>query len=120
MPLPAGNFSLRLATTHVSGEKDVAYGLAVAEFRVGISPLGYVLVQMGEADVFPLQPWPHITPDANEIWLDVQGADVAVRLNGELLWSGAVAFTDRQVSIWGESWGETAVVNFPTLTLYHP
>lgn len=120
VPLPAGDFSLRLATTHASGEKDVAYGLAVEELRVGVSPLGYALVSAGETDAFPFQPWPHVTASTNEIWLDVRGADITVRLNRELLWSGAVGFTNQQVGIWGESWGETAVIHFPTLTLYHP
>ncbi len=116
-PMLPTNFSLCLRTNHLRGEADVAYGLALDELRVGVSPLGYALVLVGETDVLPLQPWPHITPAGNEIWLDVHGSRVTMRLNRELLWTGEVTLPHRQVGIWGESWGETAVVEMERLQL---
>lgn len=116
-PVLAADFSLRLQTNHRRGEVDVVYGLALDDLRVGLSPLGYALVMVGETAVLPLQPWPHITPAGNEIWLDVRGSRVTIRLNRELLWTGEVTLTHRQVGIWGESWGETAVVEMERLQL---
>lgn len=116
-PLP-GNFSLQLQTTHANGEQDVVYGLALGQFWIGVSPLGYVAVLDGETAVLPLQPWPHVTPTANEIWVDVQGGTTTLRINGELLWKGELALQDDQIGVWGESWGATAVIHFPTLTIY--
>lgn len=119
-PLPDNDFSLRLDTAHSSGELDVAFGLVIDNFWVGVSPLGYVTILAGETAVLPLQPWPHVTAGGNEIWLDRRENQITIRINRELLWTGKATFTSWQVGVWGQSWGETAVIHFPALTLYHP
>ncbi len=115
---PPNAFSVRLDTTHASGEPDVVYGLAVGQFWIGVSPLGYVAVLDGETAVLPLQPWPHVTTTENEIWVDAQGGTATIRVNGELLWKGELTIQDSQIGVWGQSWGATAVIHFPTLTIY--
>ncbi len=116
--LPAGDFSVQLETNHASGEQDVVYGLAIGQLRVGVSPLGYVAVQDGETAVLPLQPWPHVTAAANEIWVDVRENTITIRINRELLWEGELTRQGNQFGVWGQSWGETAVIHFPTITFY--
>lgn len=118
--LPTSDFSLRLDTAHSSGELDVAYGVVIDNIWVGVSPLGYVTILAGETAVLPLQPWPHVTAGGNEIWLDRRENQVTIRINRELLWTGEATYDNRQVGLWGQSWGEMAVIHFPALTLYHP
>lgn len=123
---PAQNYSLRLETTHQSGETDVLYGLVIgseADFWVtAVSPLGYAAIweihSAFSLQYFPFQPWPHVRPDANEIWLDVVDGHVSVRLNRELLWQGEVDTAAGQIGLWLESFGETAVIDFQTLQIF--
>ncbi len=117
-PVVPAAYSMRLATNHFSGEQDVVYGLVIGSLWVGVSPLGYVEVLDGETAVLPLQPWPHVTATANEIWIDVQGGMATIRINRELLWTGETAVSGSQLGVWGQSWGETAVIHFPSVTLY--
>ncbi len=117
-PAVPATFSVLLATAHVSGEQDAAYGLVIDDLWVGVSPLGYVKVLDGETAVLPLQPWPHVTATANEIWIDVQGGMATIRINRELLWTGETAVSGSQLGVWGQSWGETAVIHFPSVTIY--
>lgn len=129
---PANAYSLRLSTTHQSGETDVLYGLVIGDEEnylvTAVSPLGYAAVwEQSPLTInhLPLtihhslfQPWPHVRPDENEIWLNVVDGRVTIRINRELYWSGSVETSQGQIGLWGESFGETAVIDFPTLHLY--
>ena len=86
-PLPAGDFSLRATAVWQTGTQDSGVGLAVDDFVVAVSPLGYVLVQQAGEPVLPWQPWPHVQPggNPNELWLDIRGSEISVRINRELL-----------------------------------
>ncbi|MCB9421774.1 MAG: hypothetical protein H6667_18380 [Ardenticatenaceae bacterium] len=123
---PEGNYSLCLMTSYQSGESDLLYGLAIGDeedfWVTAVSPLGYAAVweQQSALSVehFAFQPWPHVRPDENEIWLNVVDGRIIIRLNRELLWQGEVDLDSGQIGLWLESFGETAVVNFPTLQIF--
>ena len=125
-PLPAGEFSVRGTAVFQSGELDSGVGLAVGDeeeaFVVAVSPLGYVLVQQADETLLPWQPWPHVQLEGNpnEIWIDVRGSEVAVRLNRELLWQGELPLTARKLGLFGENFGETAVYTVTTIELFSP
>ena len=118
--LPDGDFSVRATAVYQSGSQDSGAGLALADFVVAVSPLGYGLVQQAGEPLLPWQPWPHVrladTP--NEIWLDVRGDTLTVRLNRELLWQGTYPLPNRQLGLFGENFGETAVYIFPAVELF--
>ncbi len=122
---PDSAYSLRLTAAHQSGETDIAYGLALGSdddfLTVTVSPLGYAAVEETQSSIinyhFPFQPWPHVHPDENEIGLDVVDGRITVHINREWLWAGE-ASGDGQIGLLMESWGETAVVDFQTLTLF--
>lgn len=129
LPTPASNYSLRLTTSHESGETDVLYGLVVGDaenyLATAVSPLGYAAFSL-QSSVSSLQPsafslsyapWPHVRPDVNEIWLDGVDGRVTISINRELYWSGEAA-SGGQVGLWVESFGETAVIAFPSLQFY--
>lgn len=125
--LPAGDFSVRGTAVYQTGNPDSGIGLALGSkteaFVVAVSPLGYALVQQGEAAMMPWQPWPHVPLGAasNEIWIDVRGPELTVRLNRELLWQGTVSLAARRIGLFGEGFGEeTAVYTFPTLQIFSP
>ncbi|MEJ2750512.1 MAG: hypothetical protein P8183_21785 [Anaerolineae bacterium] len=130
---PVQDYSLRLKMTHQSGERDVLYGLVIGGENVfwatAVSPLGYVAIWQQHPPAtnnqqpttnyyFPFQTWPHVQPDANEIWLDVVNGRATVRVNRELLWQGEVAPAAGQIGLWLESFGGTAVVEFQSLQLF--
>ena len=116
---PPANYSLRLTTRRQSGETDVAYGLVIgggANYWVmAVSPLGYAATWEHSSAFVP---WPHVKSDTNEIWLDVVNDRVTIYLNRELYWAGQVETSQGQIGLWLESFGETAVIDFPTLQLY--
>ena len=133
--LPNQPYSLRLLAARERGEADIAYGLVVGDeeayLAVVVSPLGYLTVwQEGkncqlsmvncQLSMMPWQTWPHVRTgeEANEIWLDVAGEQVSIRINRELLWEGQARGLGKQVGVIGESFGETAVVDFRTLKLF--
>lgn len=122
-PLPEGDFSVRGTAVLQSGNPDSGVGLALGNdeqaFVVAVSPLGYVLVQQAGEPLLPWQPWPHVRPDdtANEIWIDVRGEAITVRLNRELLWQGNYSLSTRSLGLFSEGFGETAVYTFPILEL---
>ena len=89
---------------------------------MAISPLGYVLVQQGDTAVLPWQPWPHVRLEEspNEIWIDIQGEEITVRINRELLWQGVHSLPTRNLGLFGENFGETAVYTFPSLEIFSP
>ncbi|MCA9917362.1 MAG: hypothetical protein KC445_05385 [Anaerolineales bacterium] len=125
--LPVGDFSVRGTAVYQSGNPDSGIGLALGSeddaFIVALSPLGYVLVQQGDEALMPWQPWPHVQlNDApNEIWIDMRGDQLTVRLNRELLWQGTHLLATRRFGLFGERFAaETAVYSFPTLEIYSP
>ena len=107
-PLPAGDFSVRGTAVFHSGSPDSGAGLALDEFVVAVSPLGYVLVQQADEPALAWQPWPHVqlNDPPNEIWLDRRGNQLTVRLNRELLWQGQVELKQRRLGLFGENFGE--------------
>jgi hypothetical protein len=120
---PLDNYSLRLQTTYQNGETDILYGLVIGDeddyWVMAISPLGYATAfQPSAFSLQPFAPWPHVHPDENEIWLDVVNGRVTIRLNRELYWTGTAAPVQGKIGLWVESFGETAVIDFPTLQLY--
>ena len=132
---PNDDYSLRLSTTYQSGETDLLYGLVIGSDEnyliTAVSPLGYAAVWEHQSPLTvtdnqlpitnyhsPFQTWPHVRSDENEIWLDVVDGRVTIRINRELYWQGDVAASQSQIGLWGESFGETAVVEFPKLELF--
>ena len=138
--LPVDGFSVRETAVFQSGNADSFYGIAIGNVQnylvVGVSPLGYAMIEQSTINSqqsttnnaqisksqphLPFQTWPHVRTGstANEIWVDVVGDRVTVRLNRELLWIGDVDGLDGRVGIWGESFGETAVIDFQQLQLF--
>jgi hypothetical protein len=123
-PLPDGDFSVRATAVFQEGTPDSGIGLALGgeadTFVVAVSPLGYVLVQQAGETVLPWQPWPHVRSDnaSNEIWIDVRGQTVIVRLNREQLWQGNYLLSTRNIGLFGENFGETAVYKIPALEIF--
>lgn len=125
-PLPTGDFSVRGTAVWQSGSLDSGAGLVLgdenSQFIVAVSPLGYVLVQQDETAVLPWQPWPHVRleDDPNEIWIDVRGEEITVRVSRELLWQGSYDLPRRKLGLFGKNFGGTAVYTFPTLEIFAP
>ena len=123
-------FSVRLTAVYQSGERDIGYGLLLGTLHtttaIKLSPLGYLTIAQSPISnlqspisLLPWQTWPHVRPNQNEIWLDVDGSQWTVRVNRELLWVGEVAGRVERVGVVGEGFGEeTAVIAFPTLELF--
>lgn len=124
--LPVSDFSLRGTAVYQSGNLDSGVGLALgdetSQFIVAVSPLGYALVQQNETAVLPWQPWPHVRleDNPNEIWIDVQGEEITVRLNRELLWQGTGPLPTRNLGLFAEYFGETAVFSITSLEIFAP
>ena len=55
-----------------------------------------------------------------EIWIDVQGEKITVRINRELLWQGNYDLPNRKLGLFAENFGETAVYTFPVLEIFAP
>ena len=138
-PLPSGRYSLRLTAAREDGETDIGYGLALGRedeyLAVAVSPLGYLSVWQKKGQetdtILPWQTWPHVGRglEPNEIWLDVDdlGRDdlgrlengrLTIRINREFLWAGEIEPPSGQIGLIGESFGETAVVDFQTLQIF--
>jgi hypothetical protein len=123
---PDDGYSLRLSTVHQAGETDLLFGLVIGgeeDYLVtAVSPLGYAaLWEQNSASSLqhsPFQIWPHVRGDKNEIWLDVVDGRVTIRINRELYWSGEVGVSQGKIGLWGESFGDTAAVEFPQLQLF--
>lgn len=119
-------FSVRLQTAYRSGETDIVYGLALGRdndyLAVTVSPLGYAgITETHASSLIPhasFRPWPHVRAGENEIWLDVIGERVAVRINRELLWEGEIGDVSGQIGLVMASFGATAVVDFQTLQFF--
>lgn len=125
-----GDATLRLTAEHSSGETDIGYGLLLGRpqryLAAAVSPTGYVAVWQSEANVrttvVPWQTWPHVRmgSEQNEIQIDKAGREVTVRINRELLWSGEWTFGDGRAGVYGESFGEAAVVHYQELVRFSP
>lgn len=117
--------TLRLTAVHQSGERDAGYGLVLgagdAYLVVAVSPLGYVAIweaAPGKADRFllPWQPWPHVAPTQNEIWVDLlPEGKIRVWVNREWLWAGTAVAPGPHIGLVGQSYGDTATVTFSQL-----
>jgi len=117
-------FSVRLTAVFDEGNPDSRYGLLLDDLSVTISPTGYAAIEQSGAAIVPYAPFPHVDRDGvNEIWVDVDGDTVVVRLNRELFWQGkAQVWGDIGVVVenFGDGMGgeETAVVDFRKLSLW--
>lgn len=129
---PAVPFTLKLDAALAAGEADSAYGLLLetgtGSTAVLVSPLGYAAVlaaQPGsptpaDGPPQPWAPWPHVQRDtaANEIWLDYDGAELAVRINGEFFWRGPLPGPVTQLSLFVRSFGGPVAVDFSSLQIH--
>ena len=69
-------------------------------FALRVLPEGYVELVGDGAIIRPLGTFPHVRPEGNEIWLDVEdGAVTAVRLNREIYWQGRVPLDSQNLRI---------------------
>ena len=125
-PLPSSDFSVRGTAVWQSGSQDSGVGVALGNetnsFIAAVSPLGYVMVQQNNEAILPWQPWPHVQlNDApNEIWIDVRGEELSVRINRELLWEGNYELSEQQLGLFGANFGETAIYQFQSIQIFAP
>lgn len=134
-PIPAGSYTIRLTVAQEeSPGTDIGYGLVLgsddAHVAVAVSPLGMLSVwQTNGAEteiILPWQTWPHVArnQEPNEIWLDVEDSGevangrLTIRINREFLWEGEIEPVSGRIGLLGESFGETAVVDFQTLQIF--
>ena len=124
--------TIRLSAARKSGEKDTGYGLVVGDevsfLAVAVSPLGYLAIWESEVQsesgtdsfLLPWQTWPHVKTGSspNEIWVDIVGSRATVRVNREWLWEGEITNGPGHVGLLGESFAETAVIDFESLELF--
>jgi hypothetical protein len=114
--------AVQLTAAYQQGEQDMVYGwlwgTAEAHLAFGISPLGYIVLEQVTAEgrtlILPLQTYPHVRGGTAENTLGLEltaDQQVVIRLNGEWVWQGP-APAGGQLGLWGESWGETAVIRF--------
>lgn len=123
-PLPRPPYSIKVTANLHSGEVDSGYGVLLGTDKehlgVAVAPTGYLTVwQTGSQDdlFLPWQTWPHIQKGnvPNEIWLDMTADGLlTLRVNREFLWSGEVTVPEGALGLYGESFGETAVIDFQT------
>jgi hypothetical protein len=129
-PFPAPPFSLKMTVTAQPGTPDSLHGLLLApNLLVALSPLGELaiwehpgeVVEEGTA-VFPRQPWPHVRPAGweNEIWIDCGIGETAVRINGELAWTGEPLSGPPEIFYWGRSFGGAGQLEFGEIRLFTP
>jgi hypothetical protein len=122
--VPAGDFSVRVTAVYQSGELDSQYGLIIGQdddyLAITVSPTGYAAIWQ-QSPVRPFAPWPHVQMGnaPNEIGLDRVNGRVTIRINREILWQGEVQVIG-EVGVFGESWGKTAVIRYPSIQLYYP
>jgi hypothetical protein len=123
---------LNLASRAASGELDIGYGLALSSDEdtivIAVSPLGYAAIweagtaasPSGRNYLMPWQTWPHILSgrQENEIQLWTSGNILAVRVNHELLWQGAIPGQYDRVNLYGISYGDEAVIEARSIELF--
>lgn len=124
--LPQPTLSVRVTAGYGSGDLDSAYGILLGQgnkyFAIMISPLGYVSIweqsasTEGETEIYhiPWQTWPHIrTGDSqNEIFVNLDGDSLSVRINREWLWETRGVDRVDRVGIIGESYGGDVSIDF--------
>jgi hypothetical protein len=130
-PLPPPPYTIRLTAALQSGYPDSAYGLALGSendyLLTAVTPTGHLLpptIHNSQLTIHHsqlLRPWPHINQleQSNEIWLDVTAESVTVRFNRELYGTESLTVPPGRIGLWGMSWGETAVVDFQQIELFH-
>lgn len=134
-------FSVRLGAALSSGNSDIGFGLKIGDtlssIIVAVSPLGYVTIMehlvpdkaletdsQGFDDpehLLPWQTWPHVEDGttSNEIWVDIKDSKlVSVRINRELLWTGALPLDGTDIEFWAESYDAPAVIDLDYIELY--
>ena len=130
--VPDSPITLRITASHKSGEEDIGYGLLfgdeAAYLAVAVSPLGYLAIwesdvqSGGSMDSYLLewQTWPHVKTESspNEIWVDIVGNRASVRVNREWLWEGEIRGGSGNVGLLGESFADTAVIDFESVELF--
>ncbi len=114
-----GVFSVRLTAVFAEGNPDSRYGLLLDDLSIIISPTGYAAIEQGGAVIVPYAPFPHVyRDDVNEIWVDVDGEAVTVRLNRELFWQGE-AVAAGEIGVVVENFGDSgATVDFQRLSYF--
>jgi hypothetical protein len=130
--VPDSPITIRMTASHKSGEEDIGYGLLLGDeaayLAVAVSPLGYLAIwesdvqSGGSTDSYLLewQTWPHVKTEGspNEIWVDIVGNQAGVRVNREWLWEGEITSGSGNVGLLGESFAETAVIDFESVELF--
>jgi hypothetical protein len=130
--LPHSPMTIRMSGARQSGEEDIGYGLVLGDetayLAVAVSPLGYLAIwqaaeqeaETNDSYLLNWQTWPHVhtADESNEIWLDISGDQVGVRINRERLWEGDISALAGNIGLLGESFGETAVIDFETVELF--
>jgi hypothetical protein len=134
-------FSVRFSGGLSSGNPDVGYGLKIGDSQnsviVAVSPLGYVTIMERLAQdiapgidgqridemayILPWQTWPHVSDGTtgNEIWVDIKESKlVSVRINRELLWTGALPLAGTDIEFWAESYDAPATIDLHYVELY--
>ncbi|MGB3712882.1 MAG: hypothetical protein WA996_00470 [Candidatus Promineifilaceae bacterium] len=134
-------FSVRFSAALSSGNSDIGYGLKIGDTQssiiVGVSPLGYVTIMEHLAQhnapeldgqrfdetehILPWQTWPHVAGGtaSNEIWVDIMDSKlVSVRMNRELLWTGALPLASTEIGFWAESYDAPAAIDLNYVELY--
>ncbi len=122
--IPKQSFSVRLTAVLTAGDLDSGYGLALGNddnaLIIALSPLGYATIEQNGQTLLPWQPWPHVKTGngCNEIWVEWVDEQLMVRVNRELLWAGEVEMPAGNLGVYGESFVDTAVVEFREIELY--
>jgi hypothetical protein len=130
--VPDSPITIRMTASHKSGEEDIGYGLLLGDeaayLAVAVSPLGYLSIWESEiqsghsTDSYLLQwqTWPHVKTNRspNEIWVDIAGNRASVRVNREWLWEGDITSNTENVGLLGESFADTAVIDFESVELF--
>ncbi len=130
--VPDFPITIRMTASHNSGEEDIGYGLTLGDeaayLAVAVSPLGYLAIwesdvqSGGSTDSYLLEwkTWPHVktASSPNEIWVDIVGNRASVRINREWLWEGEITSGSENIGLLGESFAETAVIDFESVELF--
>jgi hypothetical protein len=126
--------TIRLHASLRAGSLDSAYGLAIGDrtdsIIITVSPTGYLAVERRLAadrsqpktmQILGWQPWPHVRKhmDQNEIWVEIVDDDITtIRINRELLWNQEIPVKGSKVGLFGQSFSESAMIEFQTMEYY--
>jgi hypothetical protein len=125
---PDGNsFTAQLTASAKNGARfGLAFGSQEEAVVLAVDPAaGYVAlwrhISGEESALMPWQTWPHVRPQAaeNELWLDIMdGSVVAARVNGELMWRGALPLGGTTAGLWSAAPGGPSDLQLGVLRLY--